>query len=450
MLAVAAIASVALWIAVAAQAATVVVSPITPSGWDTLQLGSATAGLEEGPATPPLGSGSAQLTVGGDTGGDRSEFSTSSLVGVALSAITRLDYSNFVSQNQAGSCVTPYLAFDVDVDGDGTFEPGTPDDTISFEPCYQTGDYITEPPGQTIPDQCANAGNDPVSPCFGDGVWNHWDARIGGWWSVFYGGSGGPPLTTLPQYLQTLAGMGFGSPEVYSLRVRVSAGPPTWNNFEGNFDALTVGVSGADTTYDFETTSDPVEGSTHNVFPVSGTVLVKEPGGTSARVATTSGAGFTQLTDAEQIRDGSVIDADKGKLKLVSAYNGRLQSARLFTGTFRVQQARSRRPIVVLSLLGALSRCRRAGGANSSASGILEHRTGRRHRHLWASGSGNYRTSGNSGAATVSGTKWKTVDQCRGRTLFLVRSGVIKIDDFGIPGRVNKILRAGQRYIAQR
>jgi hypothetical protein len=27
---------------------------------------------------------------------------------------------------------------------------------------------------------------------------------------------------------------------------------------------------------------------------------------------------------------------------------------------------------------------------------------------------------------------------------------VIKIDDFGIPGRVNKILRAGQRYIAQR
>jgi hypothetical protein len=440
----------AAWISTPAQAATVTVTEVTLDGWATSQAGTGATGFEVGPPTPPAGLGSAELRVGVDTPvDDLAEFTNSSHNGTALSAITRLDYWNFVSQNAPGSCVAPYLTLNVDVDADGVFEPGAPDDVLNFEPCYQTGGYGTVPPGQTIPDQCPNEAGDPISPCFSDGVWNHWDARIGGWWSTFYGGAGGPPLTTIASYLQTLSAQGHTQPRIAALRARVSAGPPNWNNFEGNVDALTIGVSGADTTYDFETFPNPVEGLSHNAFLVSGTVLVNEPGGGSgAAVASGSGSGFAPLTSPEQITDEAIINAEKGKLKLVSAYNGHLQSVRLSTGKFRVRQKRGRRPIVNLILLGKFRGCK-SGGASSSAIATDSHRTRRRHRHLYGSGSGNYRTSANSGAATVSGTRWLTTDLCNGATLFVVKRGVVKIDDFGLPGRVNKILHAGQRYIAQ-
>jgi hypothetical protein len=245
--------------------------------------------------------------------------------------------------------------------------------------------------------------------------------------------------------------MGHTQPRISALRARVSAGPPIWNNFEGNFDAITIGVNGADTAYDFETSSEPVEGLSHNAFPVSGTVLVKEPGGaaTSRSAGQDAGtSGFVPLTNPEQITDESIINAEKGKLKLVSAYNGHLQSVRLSTGKFRVRQKQGRRPFVNLILLGKFRGCK-GGGASSSAVATDSHRTRRRHRHLYGSGSGNYRTTANSGAATVSGTRWLTTDLCNGATLFVVKRGVVKIDDFGLPGRVNKILHAGQRYIAQ-
>jgi hypothetical protein len=442
---VAAVASIALGVAAAAQAATVTVTEVTLDGWATSQAGTGATGFEVGPATPPAGLGSAELRVGADSpGDDLAEFGNSSHNGTALSAITRLDYWNFISQNAPGSCVAPYLTLNVDVDADGAFEPGAPDDVLNFEPCYQTGGYVTEPPGQTIPDQCPNEAGDPISPCFSDGVWNHWDALAGGWWSTFYGGAGGPPLTTIASYLQTLSALGHTQPRISDLRARVSAGPPIWNNFEGNVDALTIGVNGADTTYDFETFPNPVEGLSHNAFPVSGTVLVKEPGVSRAQ----AGGGFVPLTSPEQITDESIINAEKGKLKLVSAYNGHLQSVRLSTGKFRVRQKQGRRPFVNLILLGRFRGCE-LGGASSSAVATYSHRRRRRHRHLYGSGSGNYRTTANSGAATVSGTRWLTTDLCNGATLFVVKRGVVKIDDFGLPGRVNKILHAGQRYIAQ-
>jgi hypothetical protein len=426
-----AFAAAALWVAPAAQAATFDVNPAAPHGWSALQSGSATAGFELGPSGPPLGTGSAEFRVGASSSEqDVAEFRNSSHNGVSVAAITRLDYWTFVNQRSPASCIGPYLTLNVDVNGDGAFVPGAPDDVLNFEPCYQTGGYPTQPPGQTIGSQCPSG---PVV-CFSDGVWNQWNAHSGGWWSTFYGGAGGPPLTGLTQYRETLAGLGHGDPRIApgGLRVRVSAGPPVWNNFEGNVDALTIGVNGADTTYDFESFPNPVEGSSHNLFLVNGTALVKQPGGP-----------FVPLVDPSQITDGSIVNAENGKVRMVSAFNRRLQSVRLFGGRFRVRQPRGRRPIVVLTLLGKIAGCRR-GGQSSVAS---RHRRGR--RHLFGSGSGSYRTSGNRGAATVTGTKWLTADLCGGRTLFKVRRGVIKINDFSLPGRVNKVLRAGQKYIAK-
>ncbi|HYC61915.1 MAG TPA: Calx-beta domain-containing protein [Thermoanaerobaculia bacterium] len=228
-------------------------------------------GFQSGPGTPPLGAGSASLTVGAN-GDSFNTFRYTGLNGVLLSSLTELEYSTYVQVDGSGG-QAPYLLLNLDYDGDTVIE-----DQLFFEPVYQTGAYSGDP----VPNQGTVT----------TGTWQTWDALGGGWWSTS-DGFGGPPLHTLAGYIalhptariiNTAGGLG-------GFRVSSGCGGAAWTNFIGNFDAVRIGVSGTTQAFDFEPTptidsiSDVTEsegsgGTTNFVFnltldsPVSQTVTV--------------------------------------------------------------------------------------------------------------------------------------------------------------------------------
>ena len=175
--------------------------------------------------------------------------------------------------------------------------------------------------------------------------------------------------------------------------------------------------------------TDPVYGKTVNVFLVSGVVKVKLPGSRK----------FILLTADRQIPVGTVIDATRGRVKLVAAKNagGATQSAEFYEGIFRVLQPRGGKAVTVLKLEGKLL-CGRTDHLSATASR-------RKRRGLWGSGKGNFRSEGRHGSATVRGTIWWAQDRCDG-TMFKVKKGVVTIKDFS-SGKTLK-LTAGEQYLA--
>ena len=215
-----------------AAAATTVVRPGALDGWATSSSGTAGAAFVTGPGTPPLGQGSAQLSVGSN-GDSAAQLRNTAYNGVKLADLTALGYSTYVTQDGSGG-QAPYLILNVDWNIDGTV-----DDQLFFEPVYQTGAYAGEP----VPPQGA-----PVP-----GTWQAWNALVGGWWSL-NAGTFGPPLTTIAAYAAAHpdAVIRNSASGAGGLRVVAGFGAGAWNNFVGSADALTIGVSGTSTTYDFE------------------------------------------------------------------------------------------------------------------------------------------------------------------------------------------------------
>jgi hypothetical protein len=184
-----------------------------------------------GPAVPPIGEGSVEMRTGAD-GDSGEELRFTVLDGHPLTDVTLLDYWTFIQSGSGQQA--PYLILRVDWNGDGT-----QDDLIFFEPEYQHG-FTTD-----VPDQ-----GDLVV-----GMWQDWDARDGGWWSLqdpaFPAGAG---VDDLAAYAAAHPGATVvpGTDGSGGLRLVVGYGAPTWNDFVGNADALRVGVNGVVTTYDFE------------------------------------------------------------------------------------------------------------------------------------------------------------------------------------------------------
>ena len=241
---------------------TIVIKPSNMDGWN-FQLGNpfgpntAEAGFEIGPATPPLQTGSAEFKTGAD-GDSFALLRNSDYQGVPLSQLTSLTYDSYVTAHNG--CVAVYLSLVVDLNDDGVFDPAI-DDRIFFEPCYQTGTYGTVlPDNQDIPLQNGPIGADGSTVRTGE--WQHWDALIGGWWSAL-DGFGGPPLTTLANYINRDAAhqnakIVNSSECLGGVRFSAGAGAPVWNDFEGNVDNFTIGVSGENTTFDFEFEDLPI------------------------------------------------------------------------------------------------------------------------------------------------------------------------------------------------
>ena len=217
--------------ATSVQAATVTVSPLDMGSWSSA-VGSGDGVVEfvGGPGTAPLGLGSARLFTG-SAGDGLVELCDASAAGVRLDELTELGFSTWATSSSADGKLVPSLALDVDHDGNGAA-----DDTIHFEPAWQN----PVDGNAALPDQGAVA----------LGTWQSWDALAGGWWSesALDGSSRGSGVKALADYLAV-------APEatiVFGVCLGLGGGLAS-DVLDGNVDAFTMGVSGAEaTTSDFE------------------------------------------------------------------------------------------------------------------------------------------------------------------------------------------------------
>lgn len=221
---------------------TVTVSPIDMKGWAYFDDGTGLSCLVSnvcemvsGPGMPPAPSGSARLKLTALS--DRPSLGAllGQLAGKRLTDITALSYSTYKTTPTVSSDVLAIaLQFNVDndvMDNDFTFKG-----RLVFEP-YQ------EP----------SLG--PVTA----GTWQTWDTLKGKWW--LSGASGTPPRLPSTVCAQSLPCTVSQLIQYYpNIGIRDVPGQPNtilkagggWTGFDGNTDALTVGIGGVTTTYNFE------------------------------------------------------------------------------------------------------------------------------------------------------------------------------------------------------
>lgn len=214
----------------------VVVWPGDMDGWQIQTSGGSTVAFENGPGTPPLGTGSAEFRVDA-TGATFARLRNTLYHGTPLADLTELEYFSYQEFNQSEQAV--YVILNIDLDNDGIFNFGAGDDFLIFEPVYQKAAY-----GCPL-DQGAVL----------LGVWQDWDALNGCWWSVqgVAGAGPGADVKTLAQYLAaepdaTIVNDGA----LGGVRLATGdGGPADWGNFIGNADAFSI-ANGAATVYNFE------------------------------------------------------------------------------------------------------------------------------------------------------------------------------------------------------
>lgn len=206
---------------------TVVVRPSNMQGWTFINDQTDGAGngtIVNGPATPPLGVGSVQLTT--STGSDGQMISKSTNLGMKLSDINNLKYSTFQATTNVSNATALALQFNVDqnvTDTDNSYQG-----RIIYEPYNNNGGVVPK------------------------GTWNQWDAFSGGnakWWfsksSKFGGNCPQAAPCTLSSIIALYPSIGI-HPTLGAVIFKAGSG---WTDaFSGNVDALTIN----NTTYDFE------------------------------------------------------------------------------------------------------------------------------------------------------------------------------------------------------
>lgn len=214
-----------------------------------------------GPGIPPLGTGSLHIYTNG--GSAKVQMVNYSFIGTKLSDITAMSYYAYRtsgSTNSSGQTIG--LNIEVDFKGDGTSYT-----TLVFEPVYQSGG---------------------VGAMHTD-VWQLWDAFNGGnakWWST-------KDLPNAGVYASnsfvTWNSIVISYPNAKILGIfGFSCGSGWSGQFSGYADALTIGVSGTNTIYDFE----PALPRVHNI---------------------TQGTGFYDIQPAiNAANPGDVIKVDAG------------------------------------------------------------------------------------------------------------------------------------------
>jgi hypothetical protein len=196
----------------------------------TLCTATAMCDMVGGPGSPPLGAGSAELSVTATSAGRA--LILARYQGTRLDHITALHYLTYRQTSDAGNNLAIALQFNVDYDltDASTGYQGR----IVYEPYQSAGGTVTQ------------------------NTWQHWDAKVGKWWgtktTVQRAGLTVPnPCVqgtpcTWSQLLSTFPDLGIHS--VYGAVV-LKAGSG-WSNFRGNVDSLVIGVDSANTIYDFE------------------------------------------------------------------------------------------------------------------------------------------------------------------------------------------------------
>jgi hypothetical protein len=193
--------------------------------WVIYTRAAGSAVFEPGPAWPPRGVGSLQLTT--PTGADKVYAFNYDHVGTSLADIDAMRYATY---RESGASPNQVPALNIEVDYNGAAAGGYT--VLVFEPVYNTTQGTVE-----------------------DGEWQPWNAYAGGnavWWS-----SRSIPgvcafdcfvtwNTIVANNPDAVIGGGFG--------VNQGSGNPA---LVANTDALSIGVDGDVTTYDFEPTLTP-------------------------------------------------------------------------------------------------------------------------------------------------------------------------------------------------
>jgi hypothetical protein len=214
--------------------ANTVVSPSNMQGWvdfdDLVGTGAGSFGFANGPATAPLGNGSAFLTVD-DQG--RHAVGTLAYANTRMDAISQLTYSSYQNNNNNAAAAIS-LQFDIDYD--------LSDNTDSY-----MGRLVFEP---------------YISNTVQQGVWQNWDAMAGKWYgtrtTVTVGdvGSVNQPCQmatpcTWAEVLTNFPNAGIGKGQRALLFK--AGGPVGAGGFNGNVDNFSITTNSIpQTTYDFE------------------------------------------------------------------------------------------------------------------------------------------------------------------------------------------------------
>jgi len=246
---------------------TVVVSPGDMGSWSFVATDDngnpcptcGTGSMVYGPATPPLGVGSANLQTELNDGQYASSIVSTALNGVALSSLTALSYSTYDTANNGSQF--PFLSLMVSWAGGTPLFASGPDDILFFEPPYQT----PSSGNPSLPDQ----GNPVMNS------WQTWNAISGGWWDDLGNcnpGAGVCSLTTLmadlPSGTEVTADWNGNGGTQLTVGYASSG-----ENFNGNVDNVTIGISDTSTTYDMDPVAPAPEPGTFVLFAGAGLIV---------------------------------------------------------------------------------------------------------------------------------------------------------------------------------
>jgi len=209
-------------------AATSVIHPADMQGWGFVSETGATGSGEmvSGPATPPLGSGSARLVT--PAAGDGVILAKEGYKGTRLDEITDLAYSTYRTSGGAAQAIALQFNIDNDVtDADDAWKG-----RLVFEP------YYTE----TV----------------NTGAWQTWDPMTQGkWWGTGAAISATCSIGSPCTWAEVLSA--FPNAGIHNVfgAVILKAGSG-WAGFDGNADALTINSDAYDFEFDAPAPTDPV------------------------------------------------------------------------------------------------------------------------------------------------------------------------------------------------
>jgi hypothetical protein len=238
-----------------ADAATVVVDPNNMDGWTfystdssgTLNTGSNVGQMVTGPATPPLGVGSANLMTAPGAGDGSEQLRSTNSAGTPLASITSLSYSTYATS--IGGDQLPFLNLYVSSQGNGVY-----DDRLWFEPVYSSAS--------------AGNGNPNPQPNIALNAWQTWNAFTGMWYTdsgtpnanAFPSDPNGPGdhAITFAEFLAAYPNATIVNPSAGVGGIRLASGfSSPGDNYNTYVDAFTIGVNGVNTTYNFEPVPEP-------------------------------------------------------------------------------------------------------------------------------------------------------------------------------------------------
>jgi hypothetical protein len=183
-----------------------------------------------------------------------------------------------------------------------------------------------------------------------------------------------------------------------------------------------------------DATIPPALGQSIVVRPVSGTVLGHPP----------DDPVFRRIVGTANLVSGWTFDVTKGRVALTTAASARgdLQTTQAYEGFFTALQSPGSSVTDLVLRSGNFDAVCGSGGVDvARASGNAKSV-----RHLWANGSGKFRTKGRFASAAIRGTEWETDDRCDG-TLVTVKTGAVSVFDQVL--RKTVVVRAGRSYLAK-